>query len=282
MVISVGQVGNDREFLKMWRTLVDPANRMLQDHRHGNFEIAMVLSGEGVYQTVSGTHPIRSGDVFVFPSNEPHWILEIREGGLEIINLHFNDAFFRNHCGIAQLYPNLFFAHSRGFISRVERAEPICNLLDRIREELEDPNSESTICIQSCLDMLFVCLIRRYGYYFPDDGTHRALERIGESLRFIDAHYTEDITLEQIAAASGLSATYFSGLFRECFHTRLWDHVLSKRIDLAKRLLSTERDITVLSIALTCGFHNTANFNKIFLRFTGVTPSQFRKGAIIH
>lgn len=286
MIISVGQIGSGkgREFLKMWRTVVDPANRMLQDHRHGNFEIAMVTSGGGVYQTATGIYPIEKGDVFVFPSNEPHWILEIFDGGLEIINLHFNDVFFQEGCGIAQLYPNLFFSHSQQFCSRICAGESasLCGLLKTIAGELEAGKPESKSCIQSCLNLVFISLVRLHGYYFPDEGTHMALERIRGSLQFIDEHYAEEITLDQIAAASGLSPNYFTSLFRKCFHVKLWDHVLSKRVDKAKRLLSAESEMTVLNVALSCGFHNTANFNRIFLRFTGLTPSQFRRGVPIH
>lgn len=286
MIKSVGQIGSSggRAFLKMWHTMVDPANRMIQDHRHGNFEIALVVSGGGVYHTVSGLHPIEPGDVFVFSSNEPHWILEIFDGGLEIVNLHFNDAVFREGCSVSQIYPNLFFSHSWDFSSRIpaKKSAELSGLLKAIRRELLNETPEGEVCICTYLNMIFLKLMRENGYYRPDEGAHTALERIRGSLRFIDEHYTEDITLEQIAAASGLSPNYFTSLFHQCFHCRLWDHILSKRIDAAKMLLRSGADMTVLSIAMQCGFHNTANFNRIFLRFTGLTPSQFRKGVLIH
>lgn len=286
MIKSVGQLHSQSgmEFLKMWRTVVEPANRMLQDHRHGNFEIAMVVSGSGIYHTANSTYPIAPGDVFVFPSNEPHWILEIHDCGLEIINLHFNDALFHNCCGIANVYPNLFFAHSTGFAARIpaDHASELRELIDRIRLELEKNLPECSECVNSYLNLIFVHLMREHGYYRAQDGTHNAVEKIRGSLAFIDKYFAEDITLDQIAAASGLSPNYFTSLFRQCFRTRLWDHVLSKRIDAAKKLLRSGSDLTVLDIAMSCGFHNTANFNRIFLRFTGLTPSQFRKGNTIH
>ena len=286
MIKTVGQLRSKSgiEFLKMWRTVVEPANRMLQDHRHGNFEIAMVVSGSGVYHTASGVFPITPGDVYVFPSNEPHWILEIHDCGLEIINLHFNDALFHNCCGIANIYPNLFFAHSAGFEAKIpgERAADIRQLLCGIQDELEKDLPECAECVYSYLNLIFIHLMREQEYYSAQEGTHNAVEKIRGSLDFIDSHFAEDITLDQIAAASGLSPNYFTSLFRQCFRTRLWDHVLSKRIDAAKRLLRSGSDMTVLDIAMHCGFHNTANFNRIFMRFTGLTPSQFRKGDTIH
>ena len=286
MVTSLGQIAHPEEhrFLKMWRTNVDPAMRLLQDHRHVNFEIAMVTAGEGVYHTVSGLHPIEKGDVFVFPSNEPHWILEIRSGGLEIINLHFSQNFFREACTISLLYPNLFFGHSASFNGRIPAAKAgqLRELMEAVRQELEGEAPEHAAFIHSYLNMFFALLVREYGYYCPEDGIHAAAARIQPSLRFIDAHFAEDITLEQISGESGLSPYYFTRVFRECFHLKLWDYVLSKRIDAAKRMLHGDGAMTVLEIACRCGFHNTANFNRAFLRFTGLTPSEYRKGVPLH
>lgn len=286
MIQTVGQITNEENkcFLKMWRTFVDPATRMWQDHRHGNFEVATVVSGRGKYCTGSGIMPIEPGDVFVFAGNEPHWILEIGTEGLEILNLHFDHACFLTACSISKRYPNLYFSHSSAFGNRIacSHALQLRQVTSAICGELEqrEPEYESFVFAQ--LDMLFCILVRCHGYYCPDDGIHTAMERIQNSLQFIDRHYMEDITLEQIARQSNLSPQYFSRLFSACFRIKLWDHVLSKRIDAAKRLLLMENEMTVLQIALNCGFHNTANFNRAFLRFTGLTPSEYKRGVPIH
>jgi len=286
MITTIGQLTDtdSGQFLKMWKTDVDPATRLLQDHRHGNFEIALVTAGNGIYHTVKGIFPIEPGDVFVFPSNEPHWILKILEQGLQIINLHFNHSFFYSSCSVCRKYPNLFYAHSSSFPTRIpaENAKSLQELIWAIQKELAQPQPEQAICIHSHLNLLFARLIRSYGYYLPEEGIHTAVEKLQESLRFIDENFDQDITLEQIASASNLSPHYFTRLFTECFHIRLWDHVLSKRIDAAKQLLTLQPDMTVLDVATQCGFHNTANFNRVFLRFTGLTPSEYRKGVPLH
>lgn len=286
MIKTVGQIARDdgQGFLKMWRTCIDPAMRIWQDHRHGNFEIATVISGTGRYCTSAGILPIEPGDVFVFAGNEPHWILEIGSEGLQIINLHFDHICFLAGCSISKRYPNLYFSHSPSFCNRIpaEASGQLRQLADAICKELEEQSQEYESFVYAHLDMLFCALVRHHAYYCPDDGIHTAMQRIQNSMSYIDQHFTEDITLEEIAAQSNLSPQYFSRLFSSCFHSKLWDHVLSKRIDAAKRLLLADSDMTVLEIALQCGFHNTANFNRVFLRFTGITPSEYKKGKAIH
>ncbi len=279
MILPLGQIANEENdlFLKMWQVQVDPADRILREHRHINFEIALVLSGEGVYHTASGIHPMNKGDVFVFSGNEPHCITKILPGGLKLINLHFNWQFFSRCCAASDRYPNMFFAHSKRFCNRVEErnAHVLRRLLENIMQELRQGDAQYDSAVGAYVNLLFVELLRNQGYYLPGEGIHRAMDTIIRGVRYIDAHFTEDITLEQIAEKSGITPNYFTKLFRECFQVKLWDYITAKRIDRAKGLLSSG-DMTVLDIAVSCGFHNTANFNRAFLKFTGITPSAYR------
>ena len=52
--------------------------------------------------------------------------------------------------------------------------------------------------------------------------------------------------------------------------------IILKRIEEALSLIKTT-DMNILDIALECGFNNAANFNKIFKRYTNVSPGRFRK-----
>ena len=278
MITQLGLIHQEDRFLKIWQVQVDPANRILREHRHINFEIAAVLEGEGVYHTATGVHPMKKGDVFVFSGNEPHCITKILPGGLRIINLHFNWQFFSRCCSAGDRYPNMFFAHSDKFRNRIsgEKAAVLGNLLDQILVQfrLDDPMAESAV--GALVNLMMVELVRNQGYYVPGEAAHRAMDKILQGVRFIDRHFTEDITLEQIAEKSGITPNYFTSLFHQCFHVKLWDYITAKRIDRAKGLLSSGEDLTVLDIAISCGFHNTANFNRAFLKFTGITPSAYK------
>lgn len=268
----------DDRFLKMWQVQVEPADRILREHRHINFEIATVLEGEGIYHTGSGVHPMKPGDIFVFSGNEPHCIVKIMPGGLKLVNLHFNWQFFSRSCAAGDQYPNIFFAHQKNFCNRIEesRAGGLGALIAAVTEEFAERNALCESAIGAYVNLMFVQLIRDHGYYAPGEQSHRAVDKIMQGVRFIDRNFARDITLEEIAEKSGITPNYFTKLFHECFHVKLWDYITAKRIDMAKRLLSSDEAMTVLDIALSCGFHNTANFNRAFLKFTGITPSAYK------
>lgn len=280
MILELGSIshGEDDCFLKMWQVHKAPAERILREHRHINFEISVVLEGEGIYDTATGIYPMKPGDVFVFSGNEPHCITKFFPGGLKFLNLHFNWQFFSRCCPMADSDPNMFFAHKKDFSSRIEAAKAgnLRQLLKTAAQELKDKTQQYESAIGACVNLMFVELIRNQGYYESREGTRRAVDKILQGVRFIDAHFCEDITLEEIAEKCGVTPNYFSKLFHDCFQVKLWDYITGKRIDRAKRLLRTEEAMTILDIAVTCGFHNTANFNRAFLKFTGITPSAYK------
>ncbi len=280
MITPLGNIHDpeSNQFLKLWQVEVAPAERILREHRHINFEIATVLEGEGVYHTASGIHPMKPGDVFVFSGNEPHCITKIMPGGLRLVNLHFNWQFWNRCCPAADGYPNMFFAHSGTFCNRIPggRAETLRRLIEQIISEFAEGGQQLESTIGAYVSLMFTDLTRNQDYFQGDAEASSAVNKIIAGVRFIDEHYSEDITLEQIAEKSGITPNYYSKLFHQCFHVKLWDYITGKRIDMAKRLLRSGEDLTVLDIALSCGFHNTANFNRCFLKFTGITPSAYK------
>jgi len=102
------------------------------------------------------------------------------------------------------------------------------------------------------------------------------LERLQPALEFLQQHFHEKITLEQIARSAHLSVSRLCHLFQERMQTTAVAYLNELRISWAKRLLSTTEK-TCLEICFESGFENLSYFNRTFKKLTGLTPSQFRK-----
>lgn len=94
-------------------------------------------------------------------------------------------------------------------------------------------------------------------------------------LLYIGDHYTEPLTRQEIAKAVGYNESYVSHLFSQTLKTTLPDYIHSLRVSDATRLL-TQTDLSVTRIALDLGFGSLRNFNRVFLKETGMTPTQYR------
>lgn len=99
---------------------------------------------------------------------------------------------------------------------------------------------------------------------------------IRKAKQFINAHYMEPISLEEVSGIVAFNASYFSTLFKkECGLTFL-EYLSQLRVEKAKELLRN----TQLSIAEVCcsvGYLDVKHFNKTFKRYASVSPLEFRR-----
>jgi AraC-like DNA-binding protein len=88
-----------------------------------------------------------------------------------------------------------------------------------------------------------------------------------------------DLSLEQLATRLAMRPRILSQLINESLHQNFFDFVNRYRIEEAKRLLTRPPDkkITVLEVLYEVGFNSKSSFNTLFKKYTGLTPSEFRK-----
>lgn len=94
--------------------------------------------------------------------------------------------------------------------------------------------------------------------------------------RYIAEHYSEDISLTQVAQLVNLSPIYLSRLFKKEEGINFLDYLSQYRINVAKKLLQ-DMKYNMIEITDLSGFRNTKYFSKIFKKIVGITPSEYRK-----
>jgi AraC-like DNA-binding protein len=99
--------------------------------------------------------------------------------------------------------------------------------------------------------------------------------RVHRALDFINANYTEALTLSEVSAVAMMPASSFSRCFRQITGSGLTERVIALRIAKACQLLLHTRK-HVGSICQDVGFHNLSNFNRHFRSLRGVSPGEYR------
>jgi AraC-like DNA-binding protein len=92
---------------------------------------------------------------------------------------------------------------------------------------------------------------------------------------FIETRISGPISLQDLAAASGLSRMHFAAQFRAATGVRPHEFLLRRRIDHAQAMLADPR-AKLVDVALSVGFQTQAHFTTVFKRFVGETPHRWR------
>ena len=100
--------------------------------------------------------------------------------------------------------------------------------------------------------------------------------QLGRVREYVESNYSDQISLKKAARVAAMEVSYFSSFFHEkvgiCF--RDWLHQI--RIGHAMEKMK-EKDYTITYVAYEVGFGNLRTFQRVFKKYTGKTPRQFKK-----
>ena len=101
---------------------------------------------------------------------------------------------------------------------------------------------------------------------------------LNQTLIFIEQHYTEDISIHEIAQSIPVSPSYLNRLFQKAMATSPMQHIIWLRLKKAISIFNTTPSISIKETALRCGYSDPYHFSKLFKKHVGVTPTEFIEG----
>ena len=107
--------------------------------------------------------------------------------------------------------------------------------------------------------------------------TQRDELRIKKTLYYVETHFRELITIDDIAASADISVSTLLRLYHDILHTTPIQYVLKYRLKQIADELIIEPDSSIAEIVYACGFNDISYFNRCFLKAYNETPSEFRK-----
>ncbi len=99
---------------------------------------------------------------------------------------------------------------------------------------------------------------------------------VSKAREFIDRTLADPLPLSLVARHAGLSESHFCRVFKESTGLTLTDYVNRRRIEWAKKEL-LKPEVRVSEIAFQIGYQSLSQFNRSFARFTGSSPTHFRR-----
>lgn len=139
--------------------------------------------------------------------------------------------------------------------------------------EKYNPSKRSSEILEHMLKIMLIRLDEAVGSEAVPDISH--YQQLVELRSEIFSKPSVNWSVELLASRINLSRYYFQKQYRLAFGVTCMQDVISSRMEHAKLYLM-QQDLSVKSIAHTCGYNNEAHFMRQFKRFTGLTPSQYR------
>ncbi len=251
-------------------------------HWHEHMEFLFFTSGSAVIECGSTPIACRSGDLCVVNSNELHYGFSTSE----------NLSYYAMIVDISLLHSHAMDAVETKFITPIARNqilfqnlvsgdEEINRCMQMLIHELHQQELGYELSVKSQLYGLLSLLVRKYVAATSklDAYRHRlkGLERLAPVFAYIDDHYKEKLSVEQLASIAGLSRYHFSRLFKQLTDKSLIEYVNLIRINKAENMLRG-KSMNISEIAMATGFSDIYYFSRTFKKLKKMSPTEWRNG----
>ena len=98
---------------------------------------------------------------------------------------------------------------------------------------------------------------------------------INTIIEYIDNHFQEQITLDELAQLVGITPQYLCKVFKKSLHIRPFEYLAKKRVQEAKKLLSNG-NMPIKDVGKAVGYKDKSYFYVMFKRYEMISPSNFR------
>lgn len=119
-------------------------------------------------------------------------------------------------------------------------------------------------------------MIQTYCRLVKNHSTKKFSTPVQKAIIKIDSDLTQDLTLKALSIYNNISPGYFSALFKSETGQTLTDFVNSRRVETAKRFLKNS-NLQIQTISHHCGIYDVNYFTKLFKKYMGVTPKEYRE-----
>ncbi|MBE5732240.1 MAG: AraC family transcriptional regulator [Clostridiales bacterium] len=244
-----------------------PNMTITKDRHVTKFEFEIMISGDGKSFIDNNSCDLCSG-----------LVLFRKPGSVSHSRLHFKAYYFYLYVDEKCEYysklltlPNYFFSTNRNEYYAI--FENLFKLFTQYGIE------KTNDLINAELIKLFFYMDRDRNQNVAKQIQSKTYESIQPSLDYITANYADQITLEDIAKASGYSQFYFQKKFVEIMGISPLKYLTNARIAHAKRLLIDPQK-SLVDIAYECGFPSQSYFCYLFKKNTDLTPTEYRKSTL--
>ena len=247
-----------------------------------NMEIAEVTEGQVTVQIGTNFISAGKGDFIYIPPDMMFGAASV-EGVAEIRGMVFDSSILEENMeNFDSEVFYMFYFQAKNRPTVFSEGHPVHDTLKRLMQDSYDEYTDKEICYKLPIRAnIYLCMTSLLRYYCgskdeSDRMVYHNVLRLVPILDYIDEHFKEKIYIDRMAEIIGVSADYFTKMFRDSIGKTPIDYINAMRINHAMHLL-VGTDLPMAEIADSIGFCNPNYFHKIFKQYMETSPHAYRK-----
>ncbi|WP_143306521.1 AraC family transcriptional regulator [Chitinophaga vietnamensis] len=246
-------------------------------HQHKEYELILILEGEGSAFVGDYIGDFRPGDIFFLAPNLPHTFQKSGDMITSAVVIQFSTDFPGSD--LINLPEGIYVKHLLQAATQGLKITGHCRekMAGIIRDLENQQRFARIISLFQCLHMMaesadYIPLSSPA----PDAVSSLNQEEIDLILQYTNNNFRNKISLREVSTVVNMSIPAFCKYFRRSTKKTYIDYLNEIRIGYACKLLN-DTNKSVIEICFESGFNTLANFNKQFLKYKSIPPSTFRK-----
>lgn len=231
-----------------------------------SFLFAVVIKGRGVIEFGEDSYSLNGGDCVFIDCRIPFNMESSETEPWELMWIHFNGA-------TSGKYYEFFLTHLKN-VFKPASTEKIISVIAEIIRINETKSANAEILTSGLIMNLLTYILTMNDCDEQVDSALR--QKLSAVNRYIEDHFTEEITLEKLASTFYISKYYLTREYKKIYGKTIFQHIITCRINCGKKLLRFS-DKSVEEIAHLCGFNDQSYFARQFKKSENVTCFAYRK-----
>ena len=236
-------------------------------HLHTSPELVRLRSGRLRIQLHTEEYELQAGDFTIILPDVIHSYETLTPPNQTLIEL-----FICGQDSMKTFPPNFIGAVIKEPVRKINTMHPdVDYVLTALLKELKGNNDNQIL--QAYLQILWRRILP--GLIITDTVQPAVSDLATTLIAYITEHYCEPLSLESISHKLGVCRFYLSRIFTQVLHVGFYEYVNTLRVNHARELLENT-NLTIINIALQCGFQSQQTFNRVFKEICGTPPTVYR------
>lgn len=243
-------------------------------HLHKCHELVHVMEGRMIYTIEGHDYSVSAGDLVVTRPEELHSFSFPEKCKYKREFLHMYPKFLER-------FPeahDILYSREAGAMNVIPaetvKKYDIDKVFNEINQYCASPVPETDLMVLTCAVQLVLKLNRVWADDKPSYESVISDKKTNSIRYYIDHHYKESISAADVAAAMFMSQSYASRIFKRTTGMTIKAYINLRRVTAAKNLMIEGGKAT--DVYLRCGFADYTTFYRCFIKYTGMTPEEFK------